>query len=302
LISETKIHISSTWINYQKAGSQTDPAILLLHGLGTRASFWLPVIPSLVEQGFQVYALDLPGFGKSDPVDQLFSPETVGELISDFVKNLNLLPVTVIGHSMGGMLAGSLAINDPACIKGLVLVDPYGFSNTLIPVSPAILLNLAIPSLFYRLTGQTDKLIQPIIESNFHVSDRLDPGTLDMAIAENWLGSSIDRAKILCGLGLSLGLRAQRKQFVENLRKRFLEFRFPILVIWGQDDAFLPVRDAYQIKAKIPEIELKIIPDCGHVPPLEQTGQLIRMFIDFIKEISYRISRKSDLTKKNPNG
>ena len=104
-----------------------------------------------------------------------------------------------------------------------------------------------------------------------------------MAIAENWLGSSFDRAKILCGLGLSLGFRNQRNQFLDDLRNRFLQYRFPISVIWGQEDTFLPVHHAYQIKAKIPEIELKIIPDCGHVPPLEQTGQFIRMLIDFIK-------------------
>jgi pimeloyl-ACP methyl ester carboxylesterase len=286
LISETKIQLSSTWINYQKAGSQSDPAILLLHGLGTRASFWRPVIPSLVEQGFQVYALDLPGFGKSASVDQLFTPDPVGKLIGDFVKNLNLSPVIVIGHSMGGTVAGSLAIIDPTCIRGLVLVDPYGFSNTLIPVSPAIIFNLAIPSLIYRLTGQTDKLIQAIIESNFHVSNRLSPELLDMTIAENWLGSSFGRAKILFGLGLSTGFRAQRNQILDNLRNQFLQYRFPILVIWGQEDAFLPVHHAYQIKSKIPEIELRIIPDCGHVPSLEQTEQFTRTLIDFIKAIS----------------
>jgi len=242
-------------------------------------------MPSLVAQGFGVYALDLPGFGDSDPVDRLFTPATVGKLIKDFVENLNLSPVVVIGHSMGGTVAGGFAIVDPTHIKALVFVDAFGFSNTLIPFSPAIFHHLAIPSFYYRLTRQPDQLIQPIIESNFHVSNRLSPEILDMAIAENWFGSSFDRAKILCGLGLSMGFQIQRTQFVDNLRNRFLQFKFPIFVIWGQDDAFLPVRDAYQIKSKIPQIELSIILDCGHVPPLEKTDEFTHVLIQFLRLI-----------------
>ena len=283
MITEANIQLSSKRINYQKAGLEYAPVILLLHGLGARASFWRPVIPSLVNQGFQVYALDLPGFGNSESVAELYTPTTVGKLIREFVDALNLSPVIVVGHSMGGTMAGSFAISDPASIKALVFVDAFGFSDNLFPVSPAIFYSLTIPSLYYRLTWQSDKLIQPIIKSNFHVSDRLNPEILDMAIAENWVGSSSDRAKILYGLGVSMGSQTQRSQYVHNLRDRFLHYGFPMLVIWGQEDAFIPVRDAYQIKSKIPEIELHIIPDCGHVPPLEKTDEFNQRLIQFLR-------------------
>ena len=285
MITESKIQLSSIRVNYQKAGLESAPAILLLHGLGARASFWMPVIPSLVNQGFQVYALDLPGFGSSESVAELYTPDTVGKLVGEFVEALNLSPVIVVGHSMGGTMTGSFAIANPACIKALVFVDAFGFSNNLIPVSPSIFYNLAIPSLYYRLTWQSDKLIQPIVKSNFHVSDRLSPEILDMAITENWVGSSSERAKILYGLGVSMGFQAQRSEYVHNLRDRFHQYGFPILVIWGQEDAFIPVRDAYHIKSKIPEIELKIIPDCGHVPPLEKTDEFNNSLIQFLSTL-----------------
>ncbi len=285
MITEGKIQLPSLWVSYQKAGPESAPAVLLLHGLGARASFWLPVIPSLLNEGFQVYALDLPGFGNSESVAELYTPTMVGKLIQGFVEALNLSPVIVVGHSMGGTMAGSFAISDPASIKALVFVDAFGFSKNLLPVSPAIFYNLAIPSLYYRLTWQSDKLIQPIIKSNFHVSERLSPEILDMAIAENWVGSSPDRAKILYGLGISMGFQAQRSQYVRNLRDRFHQYGFPILVIWGQEDAFIPVRDAYQTKSKIPEIALRIIPDCGHVPPLEKTDEFNQSLIQFIRTL-----------------
>ena len=136
MITEAKLQLSSLQVNYQKAGPQSAPVVLLLHGLGARASFWLPVIPLLVDQGFQVYALDLPGFGNSESVAELYTPDVVGELVREFVEALHLSPVIVVGHSMGGTMAGSFAIADPASIKALVFVDAVGFSNNLLPISP----------------------------------------------------------------------------------------------------------------------------------------------------------------------
>ena len=283
LITENTLQLSSVKIGYQKAGAVGAQTILLLHGLGTRASFWQLVIPALVDEGFQVYALDLPGFGYSDLAADLYSPVTVGNLIGEFVQALDLTSVIVIGHSMGGTMAGSFAISDPANIKALILVDAFGFSKNLIPVSTTILVDLAIPSLYYRLLKQTERLISAIIESNFHDSERLSPEIVELAITENWIGRSSDRMKIVYGLVRSLGLRGQRSKYMEDLRNRYRAYRFPILVIWGQEDALIPVSGAYQIKSEIPETRLQIIPDCGHVPPLEKTAEFNQEIIQFLK-------------------
>jgi len=285
LIRETKLHLGSLAINYLKAGPDSAPAVLLLHGLGTRASFWLPVIPSLVDAGFQVYAPDLPGFGHSDLLGDVYSPANVGKLIGAFVDALGLASVIVVGHSMGGTIAAGFAIANPARIRALVLADAFGFSDRFIPVSPAVSYTLALPSLYYRLTRQPQKLIKPIIESNFHVPERLSPEILEMAIAENWTGDSAERTKIVLDLGKSLGFRVQRQAFIESLRDRYQRHRFPILVIWGQEDTFIPVDGAYQIKSRIPEVGLHIIPDCGHVPPLEKTEQFNQTVIQFINAL-----------------
>jgi len=285
LISETKLQLSSLTINYQVAGPDHAPAVLLLHGLGTRASFWLPIIPTLVDAGFQVYALDLPGFGHSDPFAGLYTPISVGKLVAAFVKALDLASVIVIGHSMGGTIAAGFAIAEPPSIKALVLIDAFGFSDQTIPISPAILYTLALPSLYYRLIRQPEKLIKPIIENNFHVPDRLSSEILDIAMTENWGGDSIVRMKIIFGLVKSLGLRGQRREFVEKLYDQYLQYGFQIAVIWGREDAFIPVREAYQIKSRIPTIELHIIPDCGHVPPLEKTDAFNQVLIHLISNL-----------------
>lgn len=285
MISETKLRLASFTINYQKAGPDHAPAVLLLHGLGTQGSFWLPVIPSLVDAGLQVYALDLPSFGHTDPFVGLYAPIRVGKLVAAFVKALDLASVIVVGHSMGGTIAAGFAIADPVSVKSLILIDAFGFSDQLIPISPAILYTLALPSLYYRLTRQPEKLVKPIIESNFHVPDRLRPEILEMAIANNWVGDTGERLKIVFGLGISLGLRAQRRKFVRNLCDRYLQYGFQIGVIWGQEDTFIPVSGAYQLQSRIPNIGLHIIPDCGHVPPLEKTDAFNQVLIRSISNM-----------------
>lgn len=285
MITENTLQLSSLQVGYQKAGANMAPAILLLHGLGTRASFWQPVTPALVNEGYQVYALDLPGFGYSDLAADLYTPEAVGKLVREFIHALDLNSVVVVGHSMGGTMAGSFAITDPDRIKALVLVDAFGFSRDIIPVSTGILVDLAIPSVYYRLTRQPGNLGKRIIESNFHVSERLSPEIVELAMAENWIGRNSDRIKILYGLGKSLSLRSQRRKFVENLRDRYRAYGFPILVIWGQEDELIPVSGAYQIKSEIPETRLDIIPECGHVPPLEKTTDFNQRIIRFIKAL-----------------
>jgi pimeloyl-ACP methyl ester carboxylesterase len=284
VITEAKRRISSRTVNYQKAGSQNAPAILLLHGLGTRASFWQPVMPRLVEAGYQVYALDLPGFGYTDLPNRLYTPENIAELLNLFTRALGLEKVIVIGHSMGGAIAAGFASIDPTSIKALVLVDAFGLSDDWIPVSPTILLDLALPSIYYRFTRQSERLIQSILEANFHVPERLNPAVLDMAIAEDWTGHG-KSIEVVYGLGVSLALRHQRRKLIQGLRSNFLQYGFPFLVIWGQHDRLIPISSAHHIKSEIPEIELRIIPDCGHVPPLEVTDEFNQLLVEFIKTL-----------------
>jgi pimeloyl-ACP methyl ester carboxylesterase len=281
LITEAKCRISSKWINFQRAGKENDPTILLLHGLGTRASFWLPVMPALVGEGYQVLALDLPGFGNSDPLEELFRPYHVAKRIMGFTQALDLEQVIVVGHSMGGTIACGCAVVDPTRIKALVLVDAFGINDSWMPISLGNLFGLILPSIYYRFTWQFDRLIQSILENNFHVPERLSPAILDRAIAENWTGHT-HGLKAVFGLGVSIGFKTQRREFIIRLRERFLQHRFPILVIWGEQDRLIPVRSVLRFKSEMPEIDMNIISDCGHMPSLEKTEEFNQSIFQFI--------------------
>lgn len=108
------------------SGEQT---IVLVHGLASNAGFWRYVIQPLADAGYRVIAVDLPGYGKSDkgayPYTMGFQAETLARLI----QALDLEPVIFVGHSMGGQIGITLALERPDLIDRLVLAAPAGFEK-----------------------------------------------------------------------------------------------------------------------------------------------------------------------------
>jgi pimeloyl-ACP methyl ester carboxylesterase len=110
----------------QGTGPET---LLLVHGLAANAGFWRYNIPELARH-YRVIAVDLPGFGKSSkatsyPYSMSFYAATLARLIAE----LDLGPVTVVGHSMGGQVAMTMALRHPETVRRLVLAAPAGIES-----------------------------------------------------------------------------------------------------------------------------------------------------------------------------
>lgn len=100
--------------------------LLLVHGLASNAGFWRYNIPAFAEAGYRVVAVDLPGFGKSEkgpyPYDMAFYADVLARLI----EAERLGPVVLVGHSMGGQIGITLALERPELVERLVLAAPAG--------------------------------------------------------------------------------------------------------------------------------------------------------------------------------
>lgn len=119
------------------AGPTADArAVLLLHGKNFPASYWGPVMEDLSKAGFRVIAPDQIGFGKSSKPETLqYSFQLLAENSRKLLKHLKVDKVTVVGHSMGGMLATRFALMYPERTEGLVLENPIGLEDwkTVVP-------------------------------------------------------------------------------------------------------------------------------------------------------------------------
>ncbi|NLN70799.1 MAG: alpha/beta hydrolase [Chloroflexi bacterium] len=106
---------------YFEAGERNSETIILIHGLGDEADTWRHVITPLSEN-YHLYALDLPGFGRSEKPDVDYKPGYMIEKIIQFMNKLGITRAILMGSSLGGILAHQIAISHPDRVKGLILV------------------------------------------------------------------------------------------------------------------------------------------------------------------------------------
>jgi pimeloyl-ACP methyl ester carboxylesterase len=117
-------------VRYVELNPQGAVPLVFVHGLGSYLKFWRYQLDAFAAQGYRVVALDLPGFGKSDkPAGFPYTMEAMAEVVREVSQTLNLDRPVVVGHSMGGQTALSLAIRHPEALRALVLTAPAGFEK-----------------------------------------------------------------------------------------------------------------------------------------------------------------------------
>jgi pimeloyl-ACP methyl ester carboxylesterase len=116
------VRVNGIRLAYRRFGAPQSPPVLLLHALGETSANWDEIAPALAADR-AVYALDLRGHGGSDRTDT-YSLEAMRDDVIGFLELLQLSPIELIGHSMGGAVAYLVAQQWPNAISRLVLEDP----------------------------------------------------------------------------------------------------------------------------------------------------------------------------------
>lgn len=105
------------------AGTAAQPVIVLLHGLGASRHDWVTVTPPLVARGYRVVAPDLRGHGDSQRPRGSYRPEVFADDVEALLEALAIEHYVVVGHSMGGAVAATLALRRPSGLRGLVIAN-----------------------------------------------------------------------------------------------------------------------------------------------------------------------------------
>ncbi|MGZ8557846.1 MAG: alpha/beta fold hydrolase [Chitinophagaceae bacterium] len=112
-----------------KPASANGKTIILFHGKNFNGYYWKDIIPSLVEKGYRVIAPDQVGWGRSDKPDLHYSFHLLANNNKLLLDSLNIIKVSVIGHSMGGMLAARFVLLYPEKTEKLILENPIGLED-----------------------------------------------------------------------------------------------------------------------------------------------------------------------------
>lgn len=253
-------------IHYLTAG--TGPPLLLLHGLSSTAAVWIPALDALTDR-FTVFVPDRPGRGLSTPVDYGdVDPRTfLVDTVSAFLDSVGIDRANVVGNSMGGFQALALAIDRPERVRRLgALGAPAGLSRTL-PPAPRL---LAVPGLrrllFRRLQADSVSAARAasrgtsVIDDSALPDEYFEPRVLGDRLPgrRDSLRSLVESFITLRGVSTAFDLRADLE-----------ELPVPTTLVWGTEDPYWPPSVGRQAVAAMPNAELVVLDEHGHMPWLE---------------------------------
>ncbi len=239
-----------------------DTTLLLLHGFGESLTTWRAVFDPLAD-GHRVVALDLPGQGASAKPDTVYSLPVMTERLSRFIDRWTSGPLVVVGQSMGGELAASLALARPDRVALLVLIAPAGYR-----VGLGGILNSMSP-------GKARRLGRYLALRSF-ITPIHDP---------TWLAEP-DSEAAYEQTGDPRYARAAARMLEEfdfvGLRDRFHEIRQPTLLIWGGNDPVIPSAVGDTLSRLIPCVHFLPLATAFHRPHAEQPDTVLRAIGAFL--------------------
>lgn len=235
------------------------PPVVLLHGAGGTHLFWPSELRRL--PGYRVYALDLPGHGKSGGRG-LQSIEAYTQAVYEWMMATGLHSMVVVGHSMGAAVVLSLALDHPEIVLGLGLVGAAGRLRV-------------AADLLQNASNQTtlQNAINLILERSF--SQSAPPAFVAQA----------GRRLVETRMSVLYGDFLACDDF--NVSDRLGEVRAPSLVVVGEEDQMTPLRQARQLAENLPGATLAVIPGAGHMVQLEKPREIAAVVSGFLAAINY---------------
>jgi pimeloyl-ACP methyl ester carboxylesterase len=281
------------------------PVLLLVHGLGGSHLNWLSVAPKLAEH-HRVYALDLPGFGRSPLAGR---PSTIAaniDLLTRVMARLSDAPISLMGNSMGGLLSLGIAAIHPNLVRSLVLVDPAvptpgpAVRPQLNRISRTFLAAAFMPQWGVRRVSRAVAALGP--ESLVYETLRLcsaDPSRIEQAVVDAHIALEAER---LAQPGWQESFYAATRSLVRVLALKRQVFRWvqsvvaPTLLVQGDHDRLVGVDSARYVASLRPDWEYHEFTGVGHVPMLEVPGEFLEVTVDWLQRHEAALAGKLPVT------
>jgi pimeloyl-ACP methyl ester carboxylesterase len=241
-----------------------DTTLLLLHGYGESLTTWRAVFDRLARNG-RVIAIDLPGFGGSAKPDVPYSLSAMTERLSQFIDRWTTGPLVVIGHSMGGELAASLALARPDRVNLLILIAPAGY-------------RIGLGGIVGSMSPTKADRIGRYLAWRSFITPIHDPAWLeepDSAADYDQTGDATYRAS---------ASRVLKEFNFTGLRDRFQDITQPTLLIWGGLDPVMPFAVGDTLSRLIPCVRFVPLVKAFHRPHAEVPDTVLSLVRRFLAQ------------------
>jgi pimeloyl-ACP methyl ester carboxylesterase len=254
-------------------------SLVFVHGLAGSWPNWLEQLPAFGAD-HRVIALDLPGFGHSPMPRQKISISNYARILEHLLDELGIDAAAVVGNSMGGFIGAELAIAFPQRVERLVLVSAAGLSTH-----------------GHRGSTQALAAIRPLerilMASGAWAASKSDTVVRRARLRELALGVVVrhpDRldprlaAEQVRGAGTPGFLQGLEAVIDYEIRERLGEIACPTLIVWGDHDRLISVRDADVFAELIPDSRKVVFDDTGHMAMLERPDEFNALLEQFLAE------------------
>ena len=262
------LQVDGTRIRYIDVGRGAP--VVLLHGLGASMYAWRRNLAAVAAAGFRVIAFDNRGFGLSDKPSAPYDNAAYARLVIALMDSLRLTDAVLVGHSMGGEIAAQVAIEYPARVRGLVVVGSAGLGAReplLFRVARWPVLGPA--ALALRGRGFTARLLR---------STYYDPGKVTEADVDQYYAPVAQPE-------YGRALRGVLQQFrFTALEGRLDRIAAPTLVLWGEEDRWVPMGLGRALAAGITRSAFVTVPRAGHSVQEEAPDEVNHLVIRFLKD------------------
>src|ERR1051326_1457098 len=243
--------------------------LLLIHGLGGPRT-WQRVLEPL-SQRFHLMAVDLPGFGETECQAGSYSTGEYAGFLLELLERVEAPKVVLCGISWGGEVAVRVADLNPGRVERLILLCSSGFRRRPFAASQPFrrLVSAFLSGVVFRSRGMVDFFSR---RSYYSIVSR-PPELCDQFIAD------LERPgrKAAWSHALLSALKGD-----PEFKSRVSRLSMPLLVVWGKNDAIVPVRHALEFQRQRPDLTLELFSECGHSIPLEKPRELVRVLEMFI--------------------
>ena len=259
--------LHGTDINAVRTGPRGETPVVLLHSAGLDLTYWDTQLDAL-RHDHDVVALDLPGHGRSAGLAEDITIDRVTDAIVKAVAGLGAGPVHLIGLSVGGLIAQSVALDRPELVRSVVLID------TAARFSAAGQAAMRARAATARRDGMAAVL--PGLFSHWFL-----PGTRAQR------PHMVDRAtKTLLRDDPDVHAALWEMIAAFDVADRLPAVSRPTMVLVGEHDSSSPVPSAQHLRDSIPRAQLQIVPDAAHLSPVENPAAVTGHIDSFLRAVT----------------
>jgi pimeloyl-ACP methyl ester carboxylesterase len=265
-------------LRYHEAGPADGPPLLLLHGSGPGVTGWRNFRGNLglFATHFRCLVLEFPGFGVSDATDQHPMAAAL-PAVERFLDGLGLDQVDIIGNSMGGVVATRFAIAQPDRVRRLVTIG--GMGRNIFSPGPGEGINLLVEFTEDPTRERLVTWLRSMVFDQTLVTDELVEERWAQATEPDTLAS----ARRMYGRGVLQAMSAAAERSAEPPYWAMLhKVRARTLITWGRDDRVSPLDMALVPMRTISDVELHVLPNCGHWAMIEQKSAWESVVLSFL--------------------